>query len=219
VEAWIAGSEKRSPSVQLRVSAVGELEIISTHDQVLGGPTGQKFLGSIFPAAEDYRLQIQEAARRVGAVLERRGVLGRFGIDFVCVRRSGGWDPIAIEINLRKGGTTHTFQTLQYLTGGHYDPESGLFRTPSGDSRCYYATDNLTKSAYRRLLPEDLIDIAVEHGLHFDQTIQEGVTFNLIGALSEFGKLGVVSIADSVEHASGVFERTVTVLDREASRA
>jgi hypothetical protein len=218
VEAWIGGSEKRSPSVQLRVSAVGELEIISTHDQVLGGPTGQKFLGSTFPAAEDYSLQIQEAARRVGEVLKRRGVLGRIGIDFVCVRRPGGWDPVAIEINLRKGGTTHTFQTLQYLTGGHYDPESGVFQTPGGEARCYYATDNLTRSAYRRLIPEDLIDIAVEQGLHFDQTIQQGVTFNLIGALSEFGKLGVVSIADSMEHASEAFERTVTVLDREASR-
>jgi hypothetical protein len=105
------------------------------------------------------------------------------------------------------------------LTGGHYDAERGLFRTPSGQARYYYATDNLTKPAYRRLLPEDLIDIAVEHDLHFDQTIQQGVTFNPIGALSEFGKLGVVSIADSVERAVEVFERTETVLDQEAGRA
>ena len=217
VEAWIGGSEKRSPSVQLRVSALGELEVISTHDQVLGGPTGQRFLGSIFPAAEDYRLQIQEAARQVGGVLERHGVLGRFGVDFVCVRRPSGWEAIAIEINLRKGGTTHTFQTLQYLTGGRYDADSGLFRTPSGQARYYYATDNLTRPAYRRLLPEDLIDIAVEHELHFDQTTQQGVTFNLIGALAQFGKLGVVSIADSVERANEVFERTVAVLDHESA--
>ena len=157
------------------------------------------------------------AGRQVGAVLQRRGVLGRFGVDFVCVRRPGGWEAVAIEINLRKGGTTHTFQTLQYLTGGHYDPDNGLFRTPTGQARYYYATDNLTKDLYRRLIPEDLIDIAVEHDLHFDQTTQQGVTFNLIGALSEFGKLGVVSIADSPKHASDVYERTVAVLDREAS--
>jgi PGM1 C-terminal domain/ATP-grasp domain len=219
VEGWITGRDKCSPSAQLRVNALGELEVISTHDQVLGGPTGQKFLGSMFPASEDYRRQIQEAARRVGAVLARRGVLGRFGVDFVCVRRGDSWDISAIEINLRKGGTTHTFQTLQYLTGGQYDPESGLFRTPSGQARYYYATDNLTKDAYRRLLPEDLIDIAVERDLHFDQTIQQGVTFNLIGALSEFGKLGVVSIADSVEHARAVFARTEAVLDEEAAFA
>jgi hypothetical protein len=35
------------------------------------------------------------------------------------------------------------------------------------------------------------------------------ITFNFVGALSEFGKLGIVSIADSVEHASEAFERTV----------
>jgi hypothetical protein len=144
-------------------------------------------------------------------------VLGRFGVDFVCVPGSDGWEIAAIEINLRKGGTTHTFQTLQYLTGGRYEPDSGLFRTPTGQPRYYYATDNLTKQLYRRLIPEDLIDIAVEHDLHFDQTTQQGVTFNLIGALSEFGKLGVVSIADSLERASNVYERTVAILDREAS--
>jgi hypothetical protein len=216
VEAWIAGDEKRSPSAQLRVNALGELEVISSHDQMLGGPTGQKFIGSIFPAADDYRVQIEEAGRKVGAVLQRRGVLGRFGVDFVCVRHPGGWEVVALEINLRKGGTTHTFQTLQYLTGGHYEPDSGLFRTPTGQPRYYYATDNLTNHLYRRLIPEDLIDIAVEHALHFDQTSQQGVTFNLIGALSEFGKLGVVSIADSLEHASDVYKRTVAVLDREA---
>jgi hypothetical protein len=216
VEAWISGNDMRSPSAQLRVNALGELEIISTHDQVLGGPTGQRFIGSIFPAADPYRLQIQRAGQEIGAVLKRRGVLGRFGVDFVCVRRPGGWEAVAIEINLRKGGTTHTFQTLQYLTGGHYESDSGLFRTLTGQPRYYYATDNLTKDLYRRLIPEDLIDIAVEHDLHFDQTTQQGVTFNLIGALSEFGKLGVVSIADSLANASDVYERTVAVLDRAA---
>jgi PGM1 C-terminal domain len=217
VEAWIEGCDKRSPSVQLRVNALGELEVISSHDQVLGGPTGQRFTGSTFPAADDYRVQIQEAGCKVGAILQRRGVLGRFGVDFVCVQRSDGWEIAAIEINLRKGGTTHTFQTLQYLTGGRYEPDSGLFRTPTGQPRYYYATDNLTKHLYRRLIPEDLIDIAVEHDLHFDQTTQQGVTFNLIGALSEFGKLGVVSIADSLERATNVYERTVAIFDREAS--
>jgi PGM1 C-terminal domain/ATP-grasp domain len=216
VEAWISGNETCSPSAQLRINALGELEIISTHDQVLDGPTGQRFIGSLFPAADDYRLQIQQAGQEVGAVLKRRGVLGRFGVDFVCVRRPGGWEAVAIEINLRKGGTTHTFQTLQYLTGGRYDPDSGLFRTLTGQPRYYYATDNLTNPLYRRLIPEDLIDIAVEHEVHFDQTTQQGVTFNLIGALSEFGKLGVVSIADSLAHASDIYERTVAVLDRAA---
>lgn len=216
VETWIEGEGKRSPSAQLRVNALGELEAISTHDQVLGGVTGQKFLGSAFPADATYRLEIQRAGFRVGEVLRRRGVLGRFGVDFVSVPRAGGWETLAIEINIRKGGTTHTFQTLQFLTDGRYDPESGLFHTPTGQARCYYATDNLQSAAYRRLIPEDLIDVAVEHDLHFDQTTQTGVTFNLIGALSEFGKLGTVCIADTPARALDLYGRTVEVLDRAA---
>ena len=50
---------------------------------------------------------------------------------------------------------------------------------------------------YRRLVPQDLIDLLVEHRLHFDQTRQQGLVFNLIGALSEYGKLGLVCIADT----------------------
>ena len=144
-------------------------------------------------------------------------MLGRFGVDFVSVPQSdGSWHHTAIEINLRKGGTTHTFQTLQYLTNGHYDATAGEFRVPSGEPRTYYATDNLHKAAYRRLTPEDLIDIAVERELHFDQRLLEGVTFNLIGALSEFGKLGIVSIAATLARARELYGLTVAVLDRES---
>lgn len=216
VEAWIDGANKRSPSVQLRITPTQHVEIISTHDQVLGGTTGQKFLGSTFPADAAYRLEIQAIAQRVGETLRDRGVMGRFSVDFVSVRAAdGGWRHSAIEINLRKGGTTHTFQTLQYLTNGSYDLGRGEFKVPTGQTRCYYATDNLQSPDYRRLTPEDLIDIAVAQDLHFDQTLLEGVTFNLIGALSEFGKLGVVSIGATEQRARELFEQTVAVLDRE----
>ncbi len=214
VEAWVAGPGIRSPSMQGRITPVGELEVISTHDQILGGPTGQKFLGSTFPADAGYRMTIQSNGARVGEQLRARGVIGRFGVDFVVVPDgAGGWRTYAIEINLRKGGTTHTFQTLQYLTGGQYDTASGRFLTPSGAERVYTATDNLQQPSYCRLTPEDLIDLAVEHGLHFDATRLEGVTFNLIGALAQFGKLGVVSIGATPERARALYARAVQVLD------
>jgi len=216
VETWAEGQDKRSPSVQMRITPTRTLEMISTHDQVLGGPSGQVFLGATFPADAEYRLEIQQLSTRVGEVLRDRGVVGRFGVDFVSVPHGDGrWHHLAIEINLRKGGTTHTFQTLQYLTNGRYEPASGTFHVPSGEPRVYYATDNLQRAAYRNLIPEDLIDISVEHDLQFDQTRLEGVTFNLIGALSEFGKLGMVSIAESPQRARELYERTVEVLDRE----
>ena len=57
----------------------------------------------------------------LAAWLAGEGALGRFGIDFVSVRRGDRWESVAIEINLRKGGTTHPFLMLQFLTGGAYD--------------------------------------------------------------------------------------------------
>ena len=59
----------------------------------------------------------------IGHRLAREGVIGRFALDFVVVKdQTGAWTSYAIEINLRKGGTTHPFLTLQFLTDGRYDP-------------------------------------------------------------------------------------------------
>ena len=50
VEEFLEGKTKRSPSAQFRVDPTGNLEVISTHDQVLGGSNSQVFLGCRFPA-------------------------------------------------------------------------------------------------------------------------------------------------------------------------
>src|SRR5438552_17228050 len=50
IEERIAGEEFRSPSVQLRITPLGSVELLSTHDQMLGGPSGQSYLGCVFPA-------------------------------------------------------------------------------------------------------------------------------------------------------------------------
>jgi len=215
-EEFLEGASKRSPSAQLRIDPAGSLEPVSTHDQVLGGQNAQIFLGCRFPADAAYRLAIQEKGRRAGEVLAAKGVLGRFGVDFISVRDGADWCHYAIEINLRKGGTTHPFLMLQFLTEGRYEPETGLFLAPSGRACYYYASDNLHSDCYRGLTPSDLIDIAATHGLHFNAATQEGVVFHLIGALSEFGKLGILSIGNTGEKAYASYLRSVEILDRES---
>ncbi len=216
-ETFIEGTDKRSPSAQYRVDPSGHLEPISTHDQVLGGKAGQVFLGCRFPADPHYRLEIQNEGMKAARLLREHGVLGRFGIDFISVRDGHGWRHFAIEVNLRKGGTTHPFMMLQFLTDGSYDSQTGLFRTPDGRERCYYATDNLESDRYRGLTPKDLIDIAVRHDIHFHGATQKGVVFHLIGALSEFGKLGTVCVGGNHEEAQRLYLETVDILDREGS--
>jgi hypothetical protein len=215
VEAFVEGTLKASPSVQCRIDPLGRTTVVSTHDQVLGGPTGQVFLGCTFPADRAYRAAITDAGRRVGDVLAEKGALGRFGVDFVSIRDGLSWESYAIEINLRKGGTTHPYDMLEFLTDGAYDAGSGLYRSPTGQARYYIASDNLSSDHYRGLTPRDLIDIAVTHGLHFHSGRQEGVVFHLIGALSEFGKLGVLCIGDSPARARAFYDETVQVLDSE----
>ena len=60
------------------------------------------------------------------------------------------WKHYAIEINLRKGGTTHPFLMLQFLTNGHYDETTGLFETANKQHRYYYASDNLQNDVIQR---------------------------------------------------------------------
>ncbi len=194
----------------------GTLEVISTHDQVLGGNSGQVFLGCRFPADADYRLVIQELGFRAGQALAAKGVLGRFGVDFISVPEDGGWRHYAIEINLRKGGTTHPFLMLQFLTAGSYDPATGLFLTPPAGRAPTSPRTICTKSAIAGLTPSDLIDIAATQSLHFNAATQEGVVFHLIGALSEFGKLGVLAIGDTDEKAYASYLRSVHILDQES---
>ncbi len=214
VEAWVGGDERRSPSFQGRIDPLGRIECVSTHDQILGGTTGQMFQGCSFPCDEEYRLSVQEAGRRIGFVLRDRGAVGRYGVDFVSVREGGGWRHYAIEINLRKGGTTHTFRTLQFLTDGSYDEEDGLFRLPDGRPRFYHATDNLKNARYRQLTPDDVIDIAVENEIHFHGARQRGSVFHMIGAVAGWGKLGVVCVGEDPEDAQGLYRATCEILDR-----
>ncbi len=215
VEGFVEGEVKYSPSVQGRVTPNGDVEILSTHDQILGGPDGQIYLGCRFPAAEDYRLKLQDLGLRVGRKLAEKGVLERFGVDFIAVQQENGWDLQAIEINLRKGGTTHPFMTLKFLTNGRYDLSTGLFYSQQGRPKYYVATDNLQKQRYQGLLPNDLMDIIAHHRLHFDTGMETGTVFHLMGCLSQFGKLGLTSIGDSPQQAEEIYQKVVKVLDME----
>ena len=156
---------------------------------------------------------------RIGAVLARYGVVSRFGVDFLAFRDTTDdpWKITALEINLRVVGTTHPFLALQFLTGGTLDPGTGMFMSLSGRAKYYMATDNLRASTYRGVLPEDLIDIVTDNSLHYSHRTESGVLFHLIGALSEYGKLGLTVIANSPEEVHDVYGRTLEVLARETS--
>lgn len=212
VEAFIDGQQKATPSVQCRINPLGKIDIISTHDQLMGGQDDQVFLGGTFPAAAEYSVEVGIIARQIATALKSKGVLGRFGVDFLSVKEDKQWKHYAIEINLRKGGTTHPYIMLQFLTNGNYNADTGKYLLPNGDEKYYLFSDNIQDDRFKGLTSGDLMDIAICNDLHYDGTKEEGVMFHLIGALSQFGKLGVVCIASSHSRTKYFFDETIRIL-------
>ena len=219
IEERIVGDRLTSPSVQMRVIPDGSVELLSTHDQMLGGPTGQQYLGCVFPADPAYSRLITEPAMVVGRHLAGLGALGRFAVDFVVVEEHGDWTAYAIELNLRKGGTTHPFLTLQFLTDGGYDGDSGSYRTAGGASKHLVASDHLEDPRLKVLTVSDLFDTVVVHGLHFDQARETGVVFHMISSLTECGRIGVTAVGDTPEQAQQLYARASSTILEEAERA
>jgi hypothetical protein len=220
VEERITGTELRSPSVQLRVLPDHSVELLSTHDQLLGGPTGQSYLGCVFPADPAYSRLIAGHAQPVAERLAELGVLGRFAIDFVVAREpDGGWTAHAIELNLRKGGTTHPFLTLQFLSGGTYDAKGGAFLTPAGTAKHLVATDHLESPMLRTLRDEDLFDIVARRRLHFDQTTTTGIVLHMISSLTELGRMGLTAVGDTAVEARQLYDVAERALLDEAGAA
>jgi hypothetical protein len=220
VEERITGAGLTSPSVQMRVLPDQTVELLSTHDQLLGGPSGQRYLGCAFPADPSYSRLISDYAMTIGGRLAQLGVLGRFAVDFVVVKdQAGVWTPYAIELNLRKGGTTHPFLTLQFLTEGTYDAVSGVFRTAGGDEKHLVATDHLEHDALKALTVDDLFHIVVSRRLHFDHSHQTGVVLHMLRSLTEAGRVGLTAVGDTAEHAEEIYERASAIIIEEAKVA
>ncbi len=217
VEEFLDGEIITSPSVQCRINPNKNICIISTHDQVMGGESSQVFIGATFPADIEYAATLGHICYPLATRMAALGVLGRFGIDFMSIKKDNDWLHYAIEINLRKGGTTHPFIMLQFLTEGYYDYNIGEYFLPNGEKRYYFATDNIQNHQYKGLTPIDLLDIVIQHDLHYSQEKAEGVMFHLISALSQYGKIGLVSIASSKEKAIEYYVQVLDILNKETS--
>jgi len=206
VEELLVGDELTSPSVQLRASPLREVEVLSTHDQVLGGPLQQTYLGCKFPADERYASVLTEPAAAIGGELAARGVIGRFAIDFVVTRDGDGpWQALPVEINLRNGGTTHPMLTLQALTDASFDAGTGEL-VSQGRAKRYLATDHLEHPLFSTLTPDDLLDVIDENGLGWDDETQTGVAFHMASAIGIAGHVGVTAIGDSNRQAQWLYD-------------
>jgi hypothetical protein len=216
VEELLRGPDVVSPSVQMRVLPSGRVEVVSTHDQVLGGPDGQVYLGCRFPARHSHRALIREQAVRIGELLAGNGIVGSLGMDFL-VRGAGPETRTYMsEINLRVGGTTHPFAMARLATRGTYDLARDEL-VVDGRPKCYVATDNLKSERYVGLKPARVIEGCAAAGIAFDSGPATGVTLHLLGALPRFGKMGATCIANTPAEADALYDGLVATLDRLAA--
>jgi hypothetical protein len=122
-----------------------------------------------------------------------------------------GWQLWAIEINLRKGGTTHPFQLAATATGAGFDRSSGQLLNSDGRAVFYEASNELHQPPWRGLLPEQLIDALVQRGVYFSSASRRGCIPMRLGALSEHGLLGATSVGHSRRDAALLMQQLMAV--------
>jgi hypothetical protein len=219
VEERIAGEQFSSPSAQVDIRPTGDVVVLATHEQVLGGEGGQVYLGCRFPADPAYAPVLAEHAAKVGHALAGHGALGRFSIDFVAAAgptpagADPAWDVYAIEINLRKGGTTHPYAALRNLVPGRYDTAAGQWITHDGENRAYTSTDNLVDERWLGLLPGEVIAAVREAGLQFDPATGVGTVLHMLAGLGVDGRIGVTAIAHTPAEADAMYDAVRTAID------
>jgi PGM1 C-terminal domain/ATP-grasp domain len=213
VEELICGAGVTSPSVQFDILPDGEVDVLSTHEQVLGRDDGQVYLGCRFPADPTYAPELARHARTVGTELARLGARGRVGIDFMARRRGMTSEVYALELNLRKGGTTHPYTALRNLVPGRYDVSSARWLADDGAVRCYSATDNLQHDGWVGLDGSRVLATVIEAGLAFNRETRSGVVLHMLSGLSVDGRLGLVAIAPTREEADALVDATEAIIE------
>jgi len=214
VEEHVCGLDVRSPSAQLELGPDGAVVVAATHEQHLGGESGQVFLGCSFPADPRYATLVARHAGRVGEALARRGVVGRVGIDFVVTARAdGAWSASAVDVNLRKGGTSHPLWALSHLVPGRYEPEPGRWVCDrDAGARAYSCTDNLLDPGWLGADEAQAIAAVRAAGLAFDHATGTGVVLHMLNGLWFDGRIGVTAIAADATAADRLLEDARTAI-------
>ncbi len=218
VEELVTGRTVSSPSAQAKIRPDGEVVLLATHEQVMGGDGGQVFTGSRFPADGAYAAEIGRHVVAVGRLLADAGAVGWLAVDFVARREGGRAHLVAVDLNLRKGGTTHSYDALQHLVPGTYDPQSAQWISgEDGSPRSYRSSDAVGRPEWLGMSPTRAIDALAACGLSFDHLVGTGVVLHMFPGLDRDGTLGVTAIGRSAAEAEQLFRAVPAALDAGAT--
>lgn len=219
VELYVEGEVKFSPSTQVLITHNQKAKIVSTHEQILGGPDKQLYLGCLFPSLKSHRKLIIKEGEKIAQVLAKKGIVGNFAIDYVVTYDKDLQNPTVypIEINLRKGGTTHPFRIAYYLTSAQYNPHSGTLqcgKTPI----CYKALDFIESQKYIGIKPPEIISLVEHSKISFNKNTKKGVLVYMPGMITEYGRFGAICIGQSTEEADNYYKKLIKLVNSYASK-
>ena len=202
-------------SVQVRIDLDGSVEVIGTHEELVGGQDHQRYIGCKFPARPFLASPMISAGQKLGEWMAQEGVVGRFSVDFLASPKSGETleSLVAVDLHLRKGNTTLPLRTLQLLSGGKYDATTGLFTDDRGRHLSYLSSDHFGGGQFKGMMARDLLEIVTSLGLHYSSARGTGAVFHMLSGLSELGQAGITCIERSPEEAERLYYRIHQALD------
>ena len=118
-----------------------------------------------------------------------------------------------IEINIRKGGTTHPYWTSKLLLDACRSDVSGCLVDNQGKEYVYRSNDNFEKQTNNRLSLDEILNGAKEENLIFTFEQKEGVIFHLLSAWRPLGKIGYTIIAKNSKRLDKIQQQVEKIFD------
>ncbi len=204
-------------SVAVRIDLDGSVDVIGTHEELMGGQDSQTYAGCRFPASSRLARGLGELGYRLGEWMAAEGVVGRFTANFMATPK--GEDSLealyAIDVHLRKGNTTLPLRTLQLLSGGTYQADEGLFLDDRGEALSYLSSDHFGAGQLRGMVPRDLLEIVTCSHHHYSSATHTGAVFHMLNGISELGQTGITCIEREPELAEELYRGVLQELELE----
>lgn len=189
-----------SPSVKLCIDDEGDVFCLATHDQILHN---SMYLGCRFPADPTYRDLVSRTGLFIGRECAREGWRGIVSVDFLWTGSRGDGDDRklwAIEINARKGATTHPYFWTRTLTGASYDADRGILEV-NGRQTVYRSAEYVTSPHLADISGSQVLRLIRHAGLEYDPDTKQGVLVHMLSCVQRHRKIGVTAIAGNHDDA------------------
>lgn len=183
-------------SVEVRIDLDGSVDVIGTHEEMMGGENFQVYLGCRFPASQRLAGELGRLGLTLGRWMAQQGVVGRFTANFLATPKGGQVVEklYAVDVHLRKGNTTLPLRTLQLLSAGTYNHEEGVFTDDRGQELCYLSSDHFGAGQFKGMMPRDLLEIITCSAHHYSSATHTGAVFHMLNGISELGQTGITCI-------------------------